>query len=307
MCTKYMNGHYYSLNQYLREQFGCKVYKVALSGGYTCPNRDGTLGTGGCIFCSESGSGDFAAERSLNVKDQIRTAAERIRTKTSADHCIAYFQTFTTTYAPISYIESLLSQAVSVPEVAAVSLGTRPDCLPADVLRLLERFNRIKPVWVELGLQTIHERSAHYIRRGYPLSDYDNAVAHLHDIGINVVTHVILGLPDESVDEMLETVRYAGSVTNGIKLQLLHILKGTDLAADYLNGKFSALTMDEYIDIICRCIEVLPQEVVIHRLTGDGSKSLLIAPLWSGNKKLVLNTLNRELSRRNIVQGSNAK
>lgn len=301
---EYSNGHYYSLNQYLHERFGCKVYKLALSGGFTCPNRDGTCGVGGCIFCSEGGSGEFAARRSLSVSKQIGEAKQRVESKIRSGKYIAYFQSFTTTYMPPSQLEAMLTEAAADPSVCAVSVGTRPDCLPDDILDVLVRVNRLKPVWVELGLQTVSERTARYIRRGYSLPVYSSAAQTLRRLGIMVITHVIIGLPGESIDDMLETVRYAGRCSDGIKLQLLHVLKNTDLAADYENGKFSVLTCEEYIDIICRCLPEIPDSVVIHRLTGDGDKRLLIAPLWSGRKKLVLNALNRELDIRGVIQGS---
>ena len=305
--NNFINGHYYSLNQYLRETFGCKVYKLALSGGFTCPNRDGSIDSRGCIFCSEGGSGEFAESRMLPVSRQIENAKLRVRSKIKEGKYIAYFQTFTTTYAPLGYLEKLLSDAVADDSIAAVSVGTRPDCLPGEVLDLLSRFNRIKPVWVELGLQTVHERTAQYIRRGYSLDVYDSAAAKLKALGINTVVHIILGLPGESTNDMLETARYVGRTADGVKLQLLHVLKNTDLAADYAAGKFSVLERGEYIGIVCSCLEVIPKNVVIHRLTGDGDKRLLIAPTWSGDKKAVLAALNRELVRRNIVQGSRAK
>ena len=299
----FSNGHYYSLNQYLRETFGCKVYKLALRGGCTCPNRDGTLGTKGCIFCSAGGSGEFASDGE-SVSRMIEKAKLRVRSKTRDNKFIAYFQTFTTTYMPVEKLETLLLDAVSQDCICAVSIGTRPDCLQAEILELLDKINRIKPVWVELGLQTVSDKTAEYIRRGYPLSVYDEAAENLQALGINTIAHVILGLPGESRADMLNTVRHVGATANGIKLQLLHILKGTDLADEYSRGTFSALNLEQYIDIVCDCIEELPEDVVIHRLTGDGDKKLLIAPLWSGDKKRVLNALNRSLCEKNIRQGS---
>ncbi len=290
------SNKYYSLNEYLKNTFGCKVYKLALSGGYTCPNRDGKLGVGGCIFCSEGGSGEFSADCALSVTEQIESAKAKVKSKISTGKYIAYFQSYTTTYMPIQRLEKMLLEAVNNDCICAVSIGTRPDCLPDDVLNLLNRINHIKPVWVELGLQTIHERTAKYIRRGYSLDIYDKAVKDLKKININVITHVIIGLPGESRDDILQTVEYVGNCTDGIKLQLLHVLKNTDLAKDYQNGKFEVLTQDEYIDIICDCIKILPPNVVVHRLTGDGDKKLLIAPLWSANKKVVLNALQKALS-----------
>lgn len=297
---------YYSLNEYLKSTFGEKVYKISLNGGMTCPNRDGTIDTRGCIFCSRGGSGEFAASAVLDIKNQIEQAKQRIKAKTDCRKFIAYFQPFTNTYASVEYLEKIFTQAIEGDEIVALSIATRPDCLGDDVLALLDRLNRIKPVWVELGLQTIHKQSSDYIRRGYELEVYDTAVRNLHSIGINVITHIILGLPNESKEMMLETVKYVGERTNGVKLQLLHILKDTDLLDDYNAGKFKALTIEEYIDILCDCIEILPQNVVIHRITGDGDKKLLVAPLWSADKKNVLNSINKIFSQRNITQGKRA-
>lgn len=297
---------YYSLNEYLKSTFGEKVYKISLNGGMTCPNRDGTIDTRGCIFCSRGGSGEFAASAVLDIKNQIEQAKQRIKAKTDCRKFIAYFQPFTNTYASVEYLEKIFTQAIEGDEIVALSIATRPDCLGDDVLALLDRLNRIKLVWVELGLQTIHKQSSDYIRRGYELEVYDTAVRNLHSIGINVITHIILGLPNESKEMMLETVKYVGERTDGVKLQLLHILKDTDLLDDYNAGKFKALTIEEYIDILCDCIEILPQNVVIHRITGDGDKKLLVAPLWSADKKNVLNSINRIFSQRNITQGKRA-
>lgn len=297
---------YYSLNEYLKSTFGEKVYKISLNGGMTCPNRDGTIDTRGCIFCSRGGSGEFAASAILDIKNQIEQAKQRIKAKTDCRKFIAYFQPFTNTYASVEYLEKIFTQAIEGDEIVALSIATRPDCLDDDVLALLNRLNKIKPVWVELGLQTIHKQTSDYIRRGYELEVYDTAVRNLHSIGINVITHIILGLPNESKEMMLETVKYVGERTDGVKLQLLHILKDTDLLDDYNAGKFKALTIEEYIDILCDCIEILPQNVVIHRITGDGDKKLLVAPLWSADKKNVLNSINRIFSQRNITQGKRA-
>lgn len=300
--------HYYSLNRYLRETFGEKVYKLALDAGFTCPNRDGTLGERGCIFCSAGGSGDFAEGRCGSITQQLERARARIRSKTGAEKFIAYFQSYTNTYAPVEKLEALFLETISDPSVAALSIGTRPDCLPDEVVALLERLNRIKPVWVELGLQTIHEKTARYIRRGYELPVFEEAMAKLKAAGIAVIVHVILGLPGESRADMLATVDYlAERHPEGVKLQLLHVLEGTDLAEDYRAGKFRTMEMEEYFDLLMDCLERLPEDVVIHRLTGDGPKRILIAPLWTGDKKRVLNSLNRELARRKIRQGSTRK
>ena len=300
-----MTEHYYSLNRYLRETFGEKVYKLALDGGMTCPNRDGTLDTRGCIFCSAGGSGDFAQGRCGAVAGQLEGAKGRIRGKTGAEKFIAYFQSYTNTYAPVEYLETLFSEAISEPTVAALSIGTRPDCLPGEVVDLLGRLNRIKPVWVELGLQTIHPDTARYIRRGYELAVYEDALRRLKAAGITVIVHVILGLPGEDRERMLQTIDYLGGPhrPDGVKLQLLHVLEGTDLADDWRAGKFRCMEPQEYYDLLCDCLERLPPDMVIHRLTGDGPKRILLSPLWTGDKKRVLNDLNRTLMRRNVRQG----
>lgn len=286
---------YTTLNNYLKEQFGEKVYKIALNGGFTCPNRDGSIDTRGCIFCSKGGSGDFAESPDLTITEQIENGKKRLEKKIKNDKYIAYFQAFTNTYAPVERLRKIYEEAINHPDIVALSIGTRPDCLGDDVLALLDELNKIKPIFVELGLQTINEDTAKYIRRGYTLEVYDKAVADLHKIGINVVTHIILGLPNESKEDMLNSVKYACKVTDGIKLQLLHILKGTDLAKDYEQGKFEVLTLEQYTEIIKECVQIIPENVVIHRLTGDGAKKDLIAPLWSADKKTVLNTINRAL------------
>lgn len=286
---------YYSLNHYLRDTFGCKVYKLSLDGGFTCPNRDGTIDTRGCIFCSKGGSGDFAESRLLSITEQIEQGKKRVESKIKSGKYIAYFQAFTNTYAPVEALRKKFYEAINHKNIVALSIATRPDCL-GDILALLDELNKIKPVFVELGLQTIHEKSAAYIRRGYPLSVYDNAVRKLKAIGINIVVHVILGLPNESKADMLETVDYVcKSGINGIKLQLLHILKNTDLADEYYRGNVKVLELDEYIDIVKACVEIIPKDIVIHRLTGDGAKKDLIAPLWSADKKNVLNNINKAL------------
>ncbi len=287
---------YKSLNEHLRERFGSKVYKIALSSGCTCPNRDGTVGVGGCIFCAESGSGDFAQEAELPIKEQIRLAKEKVASKNKDGKYIAYFQSFTNTYGSVEMLEPKFREAINDEEVVALSVATRPDCLPEDILKMLSRLNAIKPVWVELGLQTIHEETADYIRRGYSLEVYDKAVKELHDIGVEVITHVIIGLPGETKENILDTVRYVvKSKAEGIKLQLLHVIEGTDLAKDYAKGLFKILQLEEYVAIIKACVELIPPTMVIHRLTGDGNKKTLVAPLWSGDKKRVLNEINKVL------------
>ncbi len=287
---------YYSLNNYLRDTFGCKVYKLSLDGGFTCPNRDGTIGTRGCIFCSAGGSGDFAESRALSITEQIEHGKKRVVSKIKDGKYIAYFQAFTNTYAPIDILRKKFFEALNHNDIVALSIATRPDCLGDDVIALLDELNKIKPVFVELGLQTIHEKTAEYIRRGYPLSVYDEAVKKLKAIGVNIVVHVIIGLPNESRDDILETVQYVcGSGINGIKLQLLHVLKNTDLANEYYRGNVKVLELAEYADIIKECVDIIPKSIVIHRLTGDGAKKDLIAPLWSADKKRVLNTINKAL------------
>ena len=284
------------LNEYLRSRFGCKVYKLSLSADVTCPNRDGRLDTRGCIFCSAGGSGDFAADRHKPIAEQMEEAKARVRAKNRNGKYIAYFQSFTGTYAPVSYLRKIFTEAMRPEDIVALSVATRPDCLGPEVLALLSELNRTKPVWVELGLQTIHERTARYIRRGYPLEVYDRAVKELKEAGMEVIVHVILGLPGESAEDMLETVRYvAASGADGIKLQLLHVLRGTDLADDYYAGKVPVMSLEEYTDLLCRVVKEIPDEMVIHRLTGDGPKKLLIAPAWSADKKNVLNTIHRAL------------
>lgn len=285
---------YYSLNEYLKDTFGQKVYKISLNAGFTCPNRDGTIDTRGCIFCSKGGSGDFAESPLLSITEQIELGKERVSAKIKSGKYIAYFQAFTNTYAPVDVLRSKYYEAVNHKDIVALSIATRPDCLGDDVLELLDEINKIKPVFVELGLQTIHQKQADYIRRGYTLEVYDKAVRDLKKIGVNVVVHIILGLPGETKDDMLETVHYVcKSGADGIKLQLLHILKGTDLEQEYYRGNVKPLEFEEYLDIIKSCIEIIPDNVVIHRLTGDGAKKDLIAPLWSADKKRVINAINK--------------
>ncbi|POP31200.1 TIGR01212 family radical SAM protein [Lactonifactor longoviformis] len=295
---------YHSLDYMLKERFGTKVYKVALNGGMTCPNRDGTLGNRGCIFCSAGGSGDFAADKSLTITEQIKEQKDRIRQKRKAETFIAYFQAYTNTYGSISHLTSVFTEALADPEVAALSIGTRPDCLGDEVLDLLDALNRQKPVWVELGLQTIHDKTAAYIRRGYRLSCFEEAVKELRKRSLEVIVHTILGLPGESREDILQTISYLNHRDiQGIKLQLLHILKGTDLAEEYLSGAFQVYTMEEYLDLVISCLEHLSPDIVIHRLTGDGPRDLLIAPRWSSAKKTVLNTLHHECKVRQTWQG----
>lgn len=287
---------YRHLNDHYREKYGCKVYKLALDGGFTCPNRDGTLGFGGCIFCSGEGSGEFA-EKGCSVTEQLEKAKSRVSSKVKSGKYIAYFQSFTNTYAPVERLRKLYLEAIAPEEIVGLAIGTRPDCLSGDVICLLSEINRIKPVSVELGLQTVHENSVRYIRRGYPNEVYFDAVKRLKEAGIEVVTHIILGLPGETAEMAVQTTAAAVEAgTDGVKFHLLHVLRGTDLARDYLDGKFQCLTMEEYGQMLRSCIRQLPSHVTVHRITGDGAKRDLIAPMWSADKKRVLNYLNQVLA-----------
>ena len=283
------------LSDYYMETFGCKVYKLAIDAGFTCPNRDGTLGTGGCIFCSAYGGGEFA-EGGTSITEQLEQAKSRVEAKNKDGKYIAYFQSFTNTYAPVPHLEKLYREAMSAPDIVGLAIGTRPDCLPDDVIALLDRLNREKPISVELGLQTVHEASFRYIRRGYVNQIYFDAVAKLKRAGIEVVTHIILGLPGETPEMAAETTRQAiAAGTDGVKFHLLHVLRGTDLAGDHAAGKFRCLELEEYAHWLKTCLAEVPPRVTVHRITGDGAKRDLIAPLWSGDKKRVLNYLNRFL------------
>ena len=295
---------YYSIDYELKNTFGEKVYKITLNGGMTCPNRDGRCGTGGCIFCSAKGSGDFAGSAALPIEAQLARGKKDLAQKRPIRSYIAYFQAFTNTYAPVDYLENIFSRAVRDPDVKVLSVATRPDCLGKDVLHLLEHLNRIKPVWVELGLQTIHPRTADYIRRGYPLEVFDKAVSDLRAAGIRIIVHVILFLPGETEEMMMETIDYLNRTDiQGIKLQLLHILQGTDLALDYEKAPFYVPDMETYIRVLGRCVARLRPDISIHRLTGDGPKELLIAPLWTGAKRTVLNRFQQYLKENDIWQG----
>ena len=295
---------YYSLDYYIKKTYGEKLYKLSLDGGMTCPNRDGKIGSHGCIFCSAGGSGDFAGDRRLSVREQLMQAKQLVSRKHTGNSYIAYFQAYTNTYAPVDYLEKIFTEAISEPDIRILSIATRPDCLSSEVLELLSRLNQIKPVWVELGLQTMHKESANFIRRGYDLDVFEKAVYDLKNIGITVITHVILCLPDENTDMMLKTISYLnGLPIDGIKLQLLHILKGTDLANVYAANPFHLPDVEEYVDLLGQIISHLREDIVIHRLTGDGPKSLLIAPLWTGNKRMVLNRIQQYLKDADIWQG----
>ncbi len=285
-----------TLNDHLQETFGCKVYKIALNGGFTCPNRDGTLSGRGCIFCSAGGSGEFASDPAKSITQQIEDGKQLVKNKIRNGKYIAYFQAYTGTYAPPDRLRELYMEAIAPDEIVALSIATRPDCLSDEVLSVLTECQKVKPVWVELGLQTIHKRTAEYIRRGYDLPVYDAAVKALRERGMEVITHVILGLPGETVSDMVQTVKYVcNSGATGIKLQLLHILKDTDLEKEYKAGRVRVLSEDEYLEILKACIRVIPDNVVVHRLTGDGDKRLLVAPLWSADKKHVRNRIEKEV------------
>ena len=295
-------GRYYSLNEYLKEKFGEKVYKLALDIGCTCPNRDGTIDTCGCIFC-HNGSSHFA-ETGNDINTQIENAKSRVNSKIKTDKFIAYFQSFTNTYGDVNYLENVFFEAINRNDIVALSIGTRPDCLQDNILDMLEKLNKIKPVWIELGLQSTKEETVKYIRRGYENSVYENAVNELKKRKITVITHIIIGLPNETKADILNTVDYTTKCgTDGVKLQLLHILEDTDLYVDYKKGFVTPLTIDEYMDILFSCIEIIPDNVVIHRITGDAPKRYLVEPKWSADKKKVLNTINNEMIKRNIIQG----
>lgn len=303
-----MRPYYYSLNEYIRQTYNTKMYKLSLSGGMTCPNRDGLIDNRGCIFCSAGGSGDFtgaALSKDNNIDIQIDTAKALVSRKYSGSDYIAYFQSYTNTYADVNYLRRLFYNVVKRPEIRILSIATRPDCLSSDIIELLAELNSIKPVWIELGLQTIHERTAKYIRRGYTLDVFEEAVRNLNRIGIRPIVHMIIGLPGENESMILETAKYLSHCNiSGVKLQLLHVLKNTDLAQEYFNGSVDILSLTQYSEILGKIIKLLPPDCVIHRLTGDGPKNLLIAPLWSSNKKNVINTINRYLQENTIIQGS---
>ena len=307
-----MKPYFYSADEYLKETFGKKMFRLSLDAGTTCPNRDGTKGHGGCVFCSAKGSGDFAEKRNASVASQIEAAKKQSAGKLPKNGApygyLAYFQSFTSTYAPVEYLESLFTETILHPEIEALFIGTRPDCLPAETLDLLAKLKRIKPVYVELGLQTSKKASVSYINRCYENSVFENAVHALYKLGIPVIVHCILGLPNETLEDMQNTVDYICSLpVHGIKLQLLHILQGTKLAADYeeLNKNHAFFCMDRsnYIHTLTTLISRIPSHMVIYRLTGDGPRSLLIAPTWSTDKKRVQNDIRKTLIERNIIQG----
>ena len=287
---------YTTLSDHYRARFGCKVYKLSIDGGFTCPNRDGTLGIGGCIFCSAAGSGEFAEGPAASIPEQLEKAKARVSAKNKGGKYMAYFQSFTNTYAPVAVLREKYLAAIAPDDIVGLAIGTRPDCLPEETVALLSQINQFKPVTVELGLQTVHEPSVSYIRRGYVNQVYFDAVTRLKEAGIEVVTHIILGLPGETAQMAAETTRQAVAAgTDGVKFHLLHVLRGTDLEKDYRAGKFDCLTLEEYAHWLKLCLAEAPPSVVVHRLTGDGAKRDLVAPLWSGDKKKVLNYLHQHL------------
>lgn len=291
---------YQTLSEYYRRRFGCKVYKLAIDGGFTCPNRDGTVGFGGCTFCAGDGSGAFAERQCASVSEQLKKAKLRVKDKIKDGKYIAYFQSFTNTYAPLARLESLYLEAIKPDDIVGLSIGTRPDCLPQETVELLTKINQIKPVWVELGLQTIHDDTAKAFHRGYETAVYYDAVHRLKEAGLEVVTHIILGLPGEDRKMMLQTTQaVVDAGTDGVKFHLLHVLKGTALERDYNSGLFACLTLEEYAEILKTCLSLLPDRVVVHRITGDGAKKDLVAPLWSADKKRVFNYLHHYLQSNN--------
>ncbi len=299
---------YNDLNSYLKNKYGTKIYKLSLDGGLTCPNRDGTVGAKGCIFCSDTGSGEFAEKPCQSIALQLESAKARVAAKNRSGKYIAYFQSFTNTYGNIDYLRRIYREAIAPEYIVGLSIATRPDCLGDEVISLLCEINKIKPVTVELGLQTIHEKTAEYIRRGYKTDIFDDAVKRLKAAGIETVAHLILGLPSETEEMMLETARHIGALgVDGVKFHLLYIVRGTDLEKDYKKGLFSTLSMEEYVDILEKCIKLLPKTTVIHRLTGDGAKRDLIAPLWSADKKKVLNYIRKRFEDDCLIQGSEYK
>lgn len=290
---------YKTLNEHYKEKFGEKVYKLSLDAGFTCPNRDGKISHKGCIFCSQNGSGEFA-ERGNSIEEQLEKAKKRVENKIKTGKYIAYFQSFTNTYAPIDKLEKLYFEAIKPEYIVGISIATRPDCLPDETIALLKRVNEVKPVTVELGFQTQNEKTAEYIRRGFKNSVYLDAVKKLKANGIEVVSHIIIGLPNETKEDAVKTTEFCVNAgTNGVKFHLLYVIENTDLAKDYKEGKFKCLSLEEYADILSACIKVLPKDIVVHRITGDGAKKSLIAPLWSADKKKVLNFINNYITKNN--------
>ena len=291
------------LSEYLIETYGEKLYRISLDGGMTCPNRDGTCGDKGCIFCTESGSGEFTPDKLLSIDEQIERAKDLVSHKSKSNRYIAYFQSFSNTYAPVDYLRKLYFDVINREEVAVLSIATRPDCLGEEVIKLLYELNEIKPIWVELGLQTSNEDTAAFIRRGYSNEIYENAVENLKAAGCKIITHLILGLPYENKEDMIKSARYAGEFSDGIKFHMLYIAKNTDIEKIYLKGELKLLSIEEYTNVLCECLRVIPEEVVIHRITGDGDKKPLIAPIWTANKKKVLQEIHNAFKDRDINQG----
>ena len=295
---------FYSLNQYCRDVFGEKVYRLSLDAGFTCPNRDGTLSHSGCLYCSEGGSGDFASDSSLSIHEQISTAKERITAKSNCTKFIAYFQAYTNTYGPVSRLRQIFTEAINQADIVALSIATRSDCLDDEIIDLLCELTQQKPFWIDLGLQSIHKVSLDRMNTHTSVEQFDDAVQKLHKCNISVIAHLILGLPGETKEMMLQSVDHvAHSNISGVKLQLLHILKNTPLADIYSREPFKTFELEEYCDFVIDCIERLPSDMVIHRMTGDGPRALLLAPLWSTDKKRVLNTINKKFKERNTWQG----
>lgn len=293
------------LSDYLKDEFGEKYYRISLNGGMSCPNRDGTCGTSGCVFCTESGSGEFTPDVELSINEQIETAKKLVAEKSSSDKFIAYFQAYSNTYAPVNYLKSLYKQVIFRDDIAILSIATRPDCLQAEIVNLLGELNKVKPVWVELGLQTIKESSIAFIRRGYPNAVYEKAVEDLRSVGCKVITHLILGLPDENKADMIASSLYAGKYSDGVKFHMLYVAEGSQLADEFTRNEFKMLTREEYIDVLCECIRVIPKDTVVHRLTGDPDKRILISPTWTKDKKRVLREIHNAFIDRDIIQGEN--
>lgn len=304
--TRWGNNRYYSLDYYIKETYHEKLYKISLNGNMTCPNRDGSLGTRGCIFCSSGGSGDFAGDNTQSIQAQLEAGKEALKRKTSTTSYIAYFQAFTNTYAPLSYLRKIYYEAISDPQVRILSIATRPDCLSEDILDLLSEINEIKPVWIELGLQSISEKSADFMRRGYDLPVFEKAVHQLNERNISIIVHTIMGLPSEEKNGILTTIQYLNSLNiQGIKLQLLHVLQETDLAIYYYEHPFWIPTLSEFLELLGHCICQLRPDIVVHRITGDGPKDILIEPQWTQSKRYVLNNIASHFKKEDIWQGKN--
>ncbi|MBN1053796.1 TIGR01212 family radical SAM protein [Clostridium botulinum] len=306
MNNSWNGKRYHSLNYFLREKFGEKVFKISLDGGFSCPNRDGKVSKGGCVFCSARGSGDYAGSRNFSITGQFNNIKTMMANKWKSGKYIAYFQAYTNTYAPVDELRQKYEEAINQEGVVALSIATRPDCLEDDVLDLIEELSKKLYVWVELGLQTINDDVAKKINRGYDLKVFDDAMTRLKERNIDVVVHSILGLPGESQDDMLKTIDYiAHSGAQGIKLHLLHLMKDTKMVELYENGELQFLSQEDYIKLICRAVSMLPKEMVVHRLTGDAPRDLLIGPMWSLKKWEVLNAIDKTLEDNDIYQGKN--